>query len=762
MKNSTKRTGMVAQLLGRVCALSAVFILAGCEQKDIGEDLELSVMPAAPASITLARPLMRDEETGIEMGYRAGEKYLEVYNGSEFEPVYLNGVNMGSGVPGHFPGELAATKMEYLQWFQQISDMNCNTVRIYTTMMPAFYEAFAEYNSTAEKPLYLIMGVWYDEDTIAQTGDAYQILDQAVAEAKEQIDIIHGNGRIEERTGRAYGKYTTDVSAYVLGWILGIEPEATLVAGTNNAHPEVDSYEGTYLETKETDAFHAFMAEFGDKTIHYEVSKYGMMRPVSWVNWPTADALSHPEEPSFEKEDAVSLNVEYIHATEAFPAGVYASYHVYPYYPDFMYLSEKYNTYVDANGHVNTYEAYLQDLMSLHHIPVLVAEFGVPSSRGITHSNPYTGLDQGNLNETEQGWCLDSMARDIYNNGYAGGLVFTWQDEWFKRTWNTMDYTDESRRPMWNDVQTSEQHFGLLSFDAGEEDTVLVDGDCSEWKSGDELLTGGDVRLSVKQDEAYLYLCLQGEGLEPGADRLILPVDVLPGSGAMNYEGHPLSRGAEFVIDLRGTEDSAVLVQGYYDRYAFFYRTYDNTLDVTGYDDPAGEEFRPIWLSLNKQLTDPLTGEKMDATRYNTGALHYGCSDPAKEAYDSLADFCFGDHAVEVRIPWSILNFRDPSTKEAEGDFWKNGALHGLNVDEIALGMIREPGTATESGEPAGVEITADEGAEVQGMSAAEETVTMVPYTWENWDVPKFHERLKQGYDIMKECFGELQIVSQN
>ena len=33
-----------------------------------------------------------------------------------------------------------------------------------------------------------------------------------------------------------------------------------------------------------------------------------------------------------------------------------------------------------------------------------------------------------------------------------------------KRTWNTMDYTNSDYRAYWNDVQTSEQHFGLAEY----------------------------------------------------------------------------------------------------------------------------------------------------------------------------------------------------------------------------------------------------------------------------------------------------------
>ena len=51
--------------------------------------------------------------------------------------------------------------------------MNCNCIRVYTTMRPQFYHALYDYNSKAENPLYLFHGVWMDEDDIATYADVY-------------------------------------------------------------------------------------------------------------------------------------------------------------------------------------------------------------------------------------------------------------------------------------------------------------------------------------------------------------------------------------------------------------------------------------------------------------------------------------------------------------------------------------------------------------------------------------------------------------
>ena len=54
---------------------------------------------------------------------------------------------------------------------------------------------------------------------------------------------------------------------------------------------------------------------------------------------------------------------------------------------------------------------------------------------------------------------IQMMYEEIIEEGMLGGLVFTWQDEWFKRTRNTMDYDNPDQRLFWSNAQTNEQQF---------------------------------------------------------------------------------------------------------------------------------------------------------------------------------------------------------------------------------------------------------------------------------------------------------------
>ena len=84
-----------------------------------------------------------------------------------------------------------------------------------------------------------------------------------------------------------------------------------------------------------------------------------MAHPMSFTNWVTTDLLQHPAEPD-ENEDLVSVNPNVIKSKEIFFPGLFASYHIYPYYPDFLNFEEKYVEYIDHRGKKNNYAGYLQ------------------------------------------------------------------------------------------------------------------------------------------------------------------------------------------------------------------------------------------------------------------------------------------------------------------------------------------------------------------------------------------------------------------
>lgn len=676
---------------------------------------------------------------GINYIAMTDSEYFYTFADGKKEKFFIKGVNIGAGKPGAFPGEVAVTYDEYYRWFEYISQMNANTIRVYTILRPQFYNALYDFNQNAEKngksPIYLIHGVWVNEEDIAVIEDAFgeekKIQNGIIAEGKSIIDILHGNCSLPEKKGHADGNYTTDVSNYVIGWILGIEWEPAFVIGTNENNPEKASYKGKYLFTDNASPFEAFLCEVGDSLIQYETEKYSMQRPVALSNWVTTDPLAHPNEP-YKNEDIVTVNVEHIKWTNSFKPGMFASYHVYPYYPDTFNYQKDYVNFIDEDGKPNPYKAYLREINKFHSMPVLIGEFGIPASRGKAHENIVTGYNQGFIDEKTQGDMVLKMMTDIHSEGLAGGLIFSWQDEWFKRTWNNSDLDLPDSRPYWSNVQTNEQRFGLLAFDTGnEKSTCYIDGDFSDWSDATPIYSDEKGKLSIKSDEAYVYVMADVKDYDFNKDTLLIPVDTIPNQGNLSYPDFKasFSDAADFVIKIQGESDSRVLVDAYYDNYYFRYAEQTNLLDlVPEFTKKNTGLFNPIRLCITRKIVIPPANTVVPFKGYETGSLKYGISNPNHPQYNSLNDFYYKDGKIEMRIPWQLFNVMDPAHKIVIDDMHGRGRISPVKINGFKFGLVN---------------IKSNE-------KISANTVVLKDYSWDTWELPTFHERLKPSYYILQ------------
>ncbi|PWW05122.1 hypothetical protein DFQ01_105106 [Paenibacillus cellulosilyticus] len=680
---------------------------------------------------------------GVQYISKTDAQSFYVMEGNDWKEMFVKGVNIGAGKPGAFPGEVAITYDEYYRWFGYISEMNANTIRVYTTQRPQFYNALSDFNQAAEKagkpPIYVIHGVWVNEEDVLTIDDAFgsddKILDDVVKSGEEIVDIIHGNAYLPVHKGYADGAYTTDISKYVVGWILGIEWDPSFVVGTNDNNPQRNHYEGQYLYTEGASPFEAFLAELGDQIIGYETKNYNMQRPVAFSNWVTTDPLTHPNEP-YKNEDLVEVNVEHVKPHDTFKPGMFVSYHVYPYYPDSFSYQTDYIAYKDEDGKPNPYRAYLEDIKKVHTMPIVISEFGIPASRGKAHENKITGYNQGYIDEKTQGDMIVHMMNDIHDANLAGGLVFAWQDEWFKRTWNNSDLDLPDSRPYWSNPQTNEQHFGLLAFDPGADTTIRsVDGNVDDWNGDQPIYSQDGLDLYVASDEAYLYLRVDADNYDFNQDTLLIPFDTIDGQGndALKQYGTTFSRQADFVLKVHGQTDSHLLVDAYYDNYYFRYGILTKLIEKNAaFQQKNSGIFNPIRLALNKsEIQVPGTDEQMPFNDYETGLLTYGNANPDSKDYYSLSDFYYDQGHLEIRIPWQLLNVMDPAKRMVIDDMYARGKISATKVDAFHIGAELVKNGA------------------VQGQ----QNVPMEPYSWDEWEMPTFHERLKPSYYVVQQGF---------
>lgn len=677
-----------------------------------------------------------DNQTGISCRFKAEGDYFYIYESGDWKQMFMRGVNIGATEPGLFPGDLTISYDTYYRWFGYISEMNCNCIRIYTLMPPQFYQALGDFNKKAKNKLYLYQGIWVNEEDIERLSDTYaeneKILNDFMTDAVNLVNVIHGKAKIAETAGEAYGTYNTDVSPWLVGWIIGIEWDPNFVINTNNQHPDKKDYDGEYLYTQTASPFEAFLCRVGDALIKHEAKTYKFQVPLAFSNWITTDPLTHPNEPHFD-EDKTTVNTENVKCRN-FGPGMFASYHIYPYYPDSLNYQEDYLEYTDDSGKVNTYEAYLEDLKLAHTVPIIVAEFGIPTSRGMGHES-VMGYNQGMVDETAQGAMLIDMLGSIENAKYAGGIVFTWQDEWFKRTWNNVMFDIADRRPYWSNIQTTEQCFGLLAFDPGKESmAAYVDGDVSEWKNTQPTVTTGQGKLYIKSDERYLYIMLDAGNYDFEKDTLLIPINTIADQGnlkAAQYNAE-FDTAADFLIYINGKDNSHIYVDRYYDAFNYYFLESKKLSDIKA-EENAGVKnsgmFDIMRLCYGYNLTVKGTNQVVPDKAYETGKLRYGNGNPKAQEYKSLSDFYFKNGKLEIRIPWQLLNVMDPSGKQQISDFRKTQVISPQAYQSFDFGFAYRTGTES-------LKITL-------GGS----------YEYNGWNTPTWHERLKPAYYELQNYF---------
>lgn len=681
----------------------------------------------------------------IETFTTVNGKEILVDTGEGFQPFEIRGINMGVGIPGHFATDYAIGKDTYLRWFRQIQEMGANCIRVYTIQDDSFYNAMWEYNHDNPIPLYFLHGLWVDDYIQYSHRDAYdpEFIDAVVEDSKILVDVLHGNKKFSLGVDLGQGTYNKDVSSWCLGYILGVEWEDTTVEYTNRMQDTRNSYQGKYMyTTEEASPFEAMLAMVGDRIIEYETVRYKQQRLVAFSNWPTTDPLEWDKLVQYYFRKFAKVDVEHIKTTDEFLSGQFASYHIYPYYPDYLGFLDTMGgevaskeEFTSSNGVFNSYRAYLDMINDHHTMPVVIAEYGVPSSRGRAQNDRNTGRAQGGMSEKEQGQALVTCYEDIMASGCAGSIAFTWQDEWFKRTWNTMAYTDLNKTPYWSDYQTNEQYFGILSFDPGEGKSVCyVDGDVSEWTDEDKVIEQDGMSLWNKYDEKYVYFRVHKEQYDPETDILYLPLDITPKTGSAVWEEKDgaFERAADFILVLDGKEDSRLLVQERYEALRAIYsqRAYmqDAYLNEPVKDTPHFVEIR-MMLQVPNDPHDEIDNSGWDiGETYNTGNLTYGNGNPDSPDFNSLADFFIEGDNIEIRLPWLLLNFLNPSEMEIHDDYYVHYGIEGLKIDGIYAGV----GT----------------------LGSREDLIEMGRIELEGWGRnPTSHERLKQGYYDLQEIW---------
>lgn len=676
--------------------LSLIASTAGCETSDA---LEVPLYP---------------------LPFKAADGRLQIFDGSRFEPLFIKGMNMGVAFPGTQPGELAPTEEDYDRWFSMLGEMGVNTIRLYTLHYPRFYKRLHFYNVThPHKPIYVFHGIWLDEENpTLNLHDMQSSYDDNIVET---IECVHGNHFIFERKGRAYGEYDTDISPWVIGWIVGREVFPDEVRTTNALPDARTSYHGGYVSLPSGSETAVWWAERIDKIAAYEASHYNVYRPISVSSWPTLDPIHHPTEGSGASEDLEELDLANLDTTN-FPAGYFASYHAYPYYPDWMSEDPAYTGERDAWG-PNSYLGYLKALRAHYHPkPLVIGEVGVPSSWGNAHF-AHSGMSHGGQDEAKQGNDDVRLFHNAYDAGTGGAILFAWIDEWWKRTWIVDELAlPRERYKLWHNVTSPEQNFGLLAFELDPPNFAMFEPTTGPGRIA-------EVRMAADAEFFHVKIALgaalgDGEVLTVGYDTYAddRGESILP-------NGEKTTQRSELALTITRS-GAELMVMEAYDQFGVWHDTQAAWHGKTDAELPSGRPYRSI----------PSDGGKWNLVRWQNNSEH-GSDDgvyrfpatvqdigklrvrDASEQETGQSAVVFDGATLTVRVPWTLLNVTDPSD------------LRVLDDDP----KTRERETAQTEGFRIAVAL-------------GDELVETPRRAWARWDaVPPYKERRKSSYAIFAE-----------
>jgi len=659
------------------------------------------------------------------MPFKAADGRLQVFDGAQFNPLFIKGMNMGVALPGTQPGELAPTDEDYDRWLTSIVEMGINSIRLYTLHYPRFYKRLHFYNVThPNKPLYVFHGIWLDEENHSKNlRDMQSSYDDNIVET---IECVHGHNYVFERLGRAHGEFDTDISPWVIGWLVGREVFPDEVQTTNLIPEKRTSYRGAYVSLPSGSETEAWWTERIDKIAAYEASHYNVYRPISVSSWPTLDPIHHPTEGLGASEDQEQLDLANLD-TSKFPPGYFASYHAYPYYPDWMNEDPNYVVASDAWG-PNSYFGYLKTLQQHYYPkPLVIAEVGVPSSWGNAHF-AHSGMSHGGQDEVEQGVQDVRLYHNAYDAHTGGAILFAWIDEWWKRTWIVDELAmPRDRYKLWHNVTSPEQNFGLIGFELDPPDFGMFPSTPG---------SGRVIEVRAAADAKFFHVKItlasplaDGEVLTVGYDTYAddRGESILP-------NGKKTTQRSELALNVT-RQGAELLVMEAYDQFAVWHDTRYAWHKKTVSELPSGRPYRSVpsdggnwnlvrWQNNSEHGSDDGV-YKFPATVQDIGKLRVR---DVSEQETGRSAVVFDGAVMTVRVPWTLLNVTDPSDLRVLDDNPKTQERETTITDGFRI-----------------------------AVSLGDELVETPRHRWARWDkVPKYTERRKLSYQIFADGLREI------
>ena len=180
----------------------------------------------------------------------------------------------------------------------------------------------------------------------------------------------------------------------------------------------------------------------------------------------------------------------------------------------------------------------------------------------------------------------------------------------------------------------------------------------------------------------------------------------------------------EFILEIAGWDNARLLVHPGYNTAAGRYSSYTSSDGV----------YEEMSLLVNKERITK-GGVKIAAIYEDLSALKRG---PLERS--SHNHWAVDGEGISIRIPWTRLNYSDPSAMRVLDD-----------ERDIPVPLTDQLRTVVSEGILASALLIDSEDNEALSSIGL---ANRIPIAWDRWDAPAYRERLKTSYEIVKEYFG--------
>ncbi len=539
---------------------------------------------------------------------RVNENGFQVLVDNEWQDFAIKGFNLNGEAPGSEQYSYSRDYSYYASLIQSLGDMGGNCVRTYDLLPPEFYRALCEYNDSAQSPIYLLQGIMTPPTISA--ADSFNNLDSIKNNIDAALSAVHGEGTVAGNGTREEASYSYNAAPYVIAYIINPRLDGAASDAILSGEHQSDSYSGKYISASEN-GVEALAAQLCDYTLDRMQSSYGCMQPVS-----VSSGAQRLEGASWLAPEQKTYNLSQLEASEAANGLYFTSYSLGSDDEALLNNESAFSGAYSDNTGAFGWGGYISEAKSLLAGPVLIDRAGLS-----TNSNMFEQESSVNgLSETEQGDGIVRMLRAAEDTGYIGMLIADLNDNWSASSEEAREYTlPLSNNGLWHNPADRAETTGVVAVESSAPGEIAM-----QLNDNSENSLMQQMQLSYNETYVYITLLLRSD-IDYDTNEMIIGLDTYQrNNGEYYYDKDYYANsqsGMEYIIKFESATSASLYVARSYNRNAGNYES----------------------------------AESYTADYDLVSVLNYG------NFTSSNTHFYRAGVTVNIRIPWAMLNFADPS-----------------------------------------------------------------------------------------------------